>query len=67
MLAVGNLDDSYIPRTSELIRIEFGVRERDESCAPGSADTAEHLFASALDEKLAGINQRERLQYLHAA
>jgi hypothetical protein len=67
MLAVANLDDSYIPRTSELIRIEFAERERDELCARGSADTAEHLFATALDEKLAGISEREHPQYLRAA
>jgi hypothetical protein len=56
MLAVANLDDSYIPRTSD-----------DESCAQGSADTAEHLFATALDEKLAGIRERERPHYPQAA
>jgi hypothetical protein len=67
MLAVAKLDDSYIPRTSDLIRIEFAVRERDESCAPGFADTVEHLFVTALDEKLAGISERERPQYLQAA
>jgi hypothetical protein len=39
MHALANLDDSYIPRTSELIRIEFAVRERGQLCAPGSADS----------------------------
>jgi hypothetical protein len=67
MLAVDNLDDDYIPRASELIRSEFAVREMGQLCAPGSADTAEHTFATALADKLAGISEREQLQYLHAA
>jgi hypothetical protein len=67
MHAVANLDDCYILRTSELIRIEFAVREQGQLCAPGSADTAEHVFATALSEKLAGISERERRQYLQAA
>ena len=67
MHAVANLDDSYVPRTSELIRIEFAVRERDQLCAPGSADTAEHMFATALADKLAAISEREQPQYLQAA
>jgi hypothetical protein len=67
MHAVANLDDSYIPRTSELIRIAFAVRECGQLCARGSADTAEHVFATALAEKLAGISERERPLYLQAA
>jgi hypothetical protein len=50
-----------------MIRLEFALRELGELCAPGSADTAEHMFASALAEKLAGISEREQPQYLKAA
>jgi hypothetical protein len=67
MRAVANLDDSYIARTSELIRMEFAVRERGELCAPSSAETAEHMFATALAEKFAGISKREQPRYLPAA
>jgi hypothetical protein len=67
MLAVDNLDDDYIPRTSELIRSEFAVRELGQLCAPGSANTAERIFATALAEKLAGISEREKPRYLQAA
>jgi hypothetical protein len=67
MLAVAKLDDEYIPRASELIRFEFAVRESGQLCAPGSAETAEHMFATALAEKLAGISEREQPQYLQAA
>jgi hypothetical protein len=67
MHAVANLDDSYIPRSSELIRIEFAVRELGLMCAPGSADTAEHMFATALADKLAAISAREQSQYLEDA
>jgi hypothetical protein len=67
MHAVANLEDGYIPRTSEMIRLEFAVRELDELCAPGSADTVEHMFVSALAEKLAGISEREQPWYLQAA
>jgi hypothetical protein len=67
MPAVDNLDDDYIPRTSELIRSEFAVRERGQLCAPGFADTAEHMFATALADKLAGISEREQPRYLQAA
>jgi hypothetical protein len=67
MHAVANLDDGYIPRTSEKIRLEFIVRELGELCAPGSADTAEHMFATAMTDKLAGISEREQPRYLQAA
>jgi hypothetical protein len=59
MNALANLDDGYIPRDSEIIRLEFAVRELGKLCAPGSADTAERMFAIALAEKLAGISERE--------
>jgi hypothetical protein len=67
MLAVAKLDDEYIPRASELICFEFAFRECGQLCAPGSAETAEHMFATALAEKLAGISEREQPQYLQAA
>jgi hypothetical protein len=67
MHAAQHLSDGYIPRHSEMIRLEFAVRELGEVCAPGSADTAERMFASALAEKLAGISEREQPRYLQAA
>jgi hypothetical protein len=67
MQTVANLDDTYVPRTSELIRIGFAVRELGQMCAPGSADTAEHMFEMALTDKLAAIGQREQPSYLEAA
>jgi hypothetical protein len=67
MHAIEDLSDGYIPRHSEMIRLEFAVRELGELCAPGSADTAEHMFARALTEKLTGISEREQPRYLQAA
>jgi hypothetical protein len=63
MHAVQHLSDGYIPRHSEMIRLEFAVREMGELCALGSADTAEHMFASALAEKLTAISEREQPRY----
>jgi hypothetical protein len=67
MHAVQHLSDGYIPRHSEMIRLEFAVGEMGELCSPGSAETAEYMFASALAEKLAGISEREKPRYLQAA
>jgi hypothetical protein len=67
MQTVASLDDTYFPRASEMIRIEFAARERDELCVPGSADAAGHMFEMALTDKLAAISEREQPAYLQAA
>jgi hypothetical protein len=60
MNAIANLQDGYIPRQSEIIQLEFAVREQRKRARRGAADIVAQMFLSAVPEKLARIDELER-------
>jgi hypothetical protein len=60
MHAIANLRDGYIPRQSEIIQLEFAVREQRKLSRPGASDIVGQMFNAAVSEKLARIDEIER-------
>jgi hypothetical protein len=60
MHAIEKLQDGYIPRQSEIIQLEFAVREQRKQSRRGAAQIVGRMFVSAVSEKLARIDEVER-------
>jgi hypothetical protein len=60
MHSLANLEDGYNPGHSELVHLEFSLRERSRLVQVGATKMVERLFATALSGKIARIGEPDR-------